>query len=100
MWYRKENVGKSKEIMRKKLKKWCLDVEKDAVMEIENFKLLVERKEEIILNYFVKGDTNAKIKVINGKIQRFITTNQGIRDRVFFYFRLAKHFSTVPQNGI
>ena len=63
-WYRKENVEKSKEIMIKELKQWYLDVEKDAVMEMENFKSLVERNEGIIVNYFVKGDTNAKAEAI------------------------------------
>jgi hypothetical protein len=42
-----------------------------------------------IFNYFIKGDTNAIAESINNKIQRFIMTNQGTRDREFFYFRLA-----------
>ena len=83
--------------MRKMLKQWYLDVEKDAVMEMENFKSLVERNEGIILNYFVKGDTNAFAESVNGKIQRFIMTNQGTRDTEFFYFRLAKHFSSTSK---
>jgi hypothetical protein len=61
-------------------------------MEMENFKSLVERNEEIILNYFVKGGTNAKTESINGKIQRFITTNQSTRDRVFFTSDLPNIF--------
>ena len=69
-------------------------------MEMENFKSLVERNESMILNYFVKGETNAKAEGINSKIQRFITINQGTRDRDFFYFRLAKLFSSSPQNRI
>ena len=68
-------------------------------MEMENFKSLVERHEEIILNYFVKGETNANAEGINSKIQRFITINQGTRDREFFYFRLAKLFILSTQNG-
>jgi transposase len=85
--------------MRKSLNQWYLEVEKEAVMEMENFKSLVERNEGIILNYFVQGDTNAKAEAINSRIQRFIMTNQGTRDREFFYFRLAKHFTSAPQNG-
>ena len=99
-WYRKENVGKEKEELRKKLKQWYLDVEKEAVMEMDNFKSMVERNEAMILNYFVKGETNAKAEAINSKIQRFIMMNQGTRDREFFYFRLAKLFSSDPQNKI
>ena len=69
-------------------------------MEMENFKSMVERHEGIIINYFVKGDTNAKAEAINSKIQRFIMTNQGTRDREFSYFRLSKLFSSAPQNRI
>jgi transposase len=93
-------VRKSREEMKKHLNQWYFDVEKDAVMEMENFKSLVERHEGLILNYFVKGDTNALAESINSKIQRFIMTNQGTRDREFFYFRLAMHFSSAPQNKI
>ena len=82
------------------MKQWYLDVETEAVMEMENFKSLIERNEGIILNYFVKGETNAKAEGINSKIQRFIMINQGTRDREFFYFRLAKLFTSSPQNGI
>ena len=49
------------------------------------------------LNYFVKGKTNVKAEGINSKIQRFITINQGTRDREFFYFRLAKLFSSTSK---
>jgi len=86
--------------MRKKLYQWYLEVEKEAVMEMENFKSLVERNEGIIVNYFVKGDTNARAEAINSKIQRFIMMNQGTRDREFFYFRLDKLFCSAPQNEI
>jgi len=96
-WYRKENVGKNKEEMRKRLQEWYLDVEKSGVMEMENFKSTVERNEGIIINYFVKGDTNANAEAINSKIQRFIMMNQGTRDREFFYFRLGKLFSSTSK---
>jgi transposase len=86
--------------MRKSLQQWYGKVEKEGVMEMENFKSMVERNEGIIINYFVNGDTNAKAENINSKIQRFIMMNQGIRDTEFFYFRLAKLFSSAPQNKI
>jgi len=99
-WYQKENIGKEREEMRKRLKHWYLEVEKEGVMEMENFKSMVERNEGIIINYFVKGDTNAKAENINSKIQRFIMMNQGTRDKEFFYFRLTKLFTSAPQNRI
>jgi len=30
---------------------------------------------------------------MNGKIQRFITANFGVRDKDFFMYRLARYFS-------
>ena len=89
-----EAFTKQEHTRKQELKQWHLDIEKDAVMEMENFKSLVERNEGIILNYFVKGDTNAFAEFVNGKIQRFIAANQDTRDTEFFYFRLAKHFSS------
>jgi len=92
-WYRKENVGRCKEDLVKELNRWYLQVEKSEVMELENFKSLVQRHQGIILNYFVKGDTNAKAEALNSKIQRFITMNKGTRDIEFFYYRLEKLFA-------
>jgi hypothetical protein len=69
-------------------------------MEMDNFKFMVERNEGIIINYFVKGNAIANAENLNSKIQRFIMSNQGTRDREFFYFRLANLFSSAPQNKI
>jgi transposase len=91
-WYRKENIGIPREDMRKRLQMWYLEVGKEAIMEMDNFKSLVERNEGIILNYFVKGDTNAKAETLNSKIQRFIMMNRGTRDIEFFYFRWLNFF--------
>ena len=96
-WYRKENIGKSKQEMEESLQRWYLDVEEEGVMEMENFKSSVERHQGLILNYFVKGDTNAMAESVNSKIQRFIMMNQGTRDREFFYFRLGKLFSSTSK---
>jgi transposase len=98
-WYTKKNVGKSRAHLKSGLQRWYLEVEKGAVMELENFKSTVERHEGLILNYFVNGDTNAGAEGLNSRIQRFIMINQGTRDREFFFFRLANLF-VAPQNGI
>lgn len=92
-WYKKENIGKQKTEMEKNLQRWYDNVEKSGIVEMENFKSLVERNQGIIINYFIKGETNAIAECINSKIQRFITINQGTRDREFFYFRLANFFT-------
>ncbi|MDR2287259.1 MAG: transposase, partial [Prevotellaceae bacterium] len=44
-------------------------------------------------NYFRKGATNDKTECLNGKIQRFITNNYGLRDKDFFLYRIAGYCS-------
>lgn len=92
-WMKKQNVGKSITELKMQLNHWFKDVEIDAVDEMLNFKSLVERNLLSIMNYFRFGATNAIAENINSRIQRFITINQGTRDREFFYFRSANFFS-------
>jgi hypothetical protein len=52
------------------------------------------RKHEIqIIIFFKHGLTNAKAENLNGKIQRFVSNNYGIKDKDFFLYRTAKYFS-------
>jgi hypothetical protein len=46
-----------------------------------------------IINFFKNGQTNAKAERLNGKIQRFVSANYGIKDKDFFLYRTAKYFS-------
>jgi transposase len=92
-WMKKDNVGKSIRLRKEELKLWMINVEKDDIDEMLNFKSIVERNLLSILNYFRFGATNACAENINSRIQRFIMINQGTRDREFFYFRLMKYFA-------
>jgi transposase len=92
-WMKKENVGGRFSELKKQLHGWIQKVEEDDADEMLNFKSLVERHELPIFNYFRFGVTNAPAENINSQIQRFITMNQGTRDREFFYFRLRKYFA-------
>lgn len=92
-WYKKENVNKDKTTLLTELQAWYKNVEDSGIEEMENFKSLVQRNQGLIMNYFIHGETNAIAECINSKIQRFIASNQGTRDREFFYFRLANYFS-------
>ena len=67
---------------------------------MENFKSLAERNQGMIMNYFVKEETNAIAECVNSEIQRFIANNQGAKYREFFYFRLCNYFFSAPQNKI
>jgi transposase len=92
-WIDKSNVGKSMQKVESELIEWYNKAEGSKIPEIENLVRLISNHEEKIMNYFIRGKTNAKAEKMNGKMQRFITTNYGIRDKDFFMYRLAKYFS-------
>ncbi|RLD85848.1 MAG: DDE transposase, partial [Bacteroidetes bacterium] len=75
------------------LHQWYENVEDAEIDEMLNFKTLIETNEQQIMNYFLKGETNAMAESINSKIQKFISSNQGTRNRDFFFFRLGLYFS-------
>jgi len=66
------------------LRLWYSEVEKENVLEMENFSSLVERNEGLVLNYFVNGDTNAIAEAMNSKIQQMITLNKGTKKQRIF----------------
>src|SRR5690625_6010868 len=76
-----------------RLNNWFALVEQAAILEINNFKALVERHQGVNLNYFVKGHTNAIAEANNKKLNTFIRNNQGLRDKDFFFFRIKNNFS-------
>lgn len=92
-WMKTDNVGKDKQFLLSKITSWYERVEKDDIEEIVNFKSLVERNFNPILNYFEEGDTNADAEGLNSQIQKFISMNCGVKDGDFFHFRIKKYFS-------
>lgn len=92
-WYDPVNLNLSLDVVKDTLGQWYINVGKAAIEEISSFKSMVERHEGIILNYFVTGKTNALAESMNAKIQRFIHTNNGARDKDFTFFRIANFFS-------
>lgn len=77
-----------KERARGFLNKWYEKVKESDIYEIKNFVYSVEYHEDNILNYFNSGQTNAFAESLNNKIQNFLRSNYGIRDRDFFHFRI------------
>jgi transposase len=64
--------------------------------KIEEFKPVVkmlEKHETEILNFFDSGHTNAKAESLNGKIQRFVSNNYGLKEKDFAIYRIAGYFS-------
>lgn len=91
-WYRKHFVGTPKELLTERLNNWYALVDQADILEINNFKSLVERHQGVILNYFVKGHTNAIAEANNRKLNTFIRNNQGLKDKDFFFFRVKNYF--------
>ena len=54
---------------------------------------MIRKQEDEIINFFSYGMTNAKAERLNGKIQRFVSNNYGIKDRDFIFYRIANYFS-------
>lgn len=73
--------------------RWYVKMQDIEINEIQNFVESVRRHEGEILNYFEEGHTNAFVESLNSKIQKFVRSNYGVRDRDFFHFRLMLHFS-------
>lgn len=92
-WLDKENVGKYEWQIERQLIAWYDNAEQQKLPEVENLIRLISSHEQLIMNYFIKGKTNAKAEAMNSKIQRFITANYGVRDKDFFMYRLAHYFS-------
>ncbi len=88
-----KNIGKHFLQIDKQLHQWYEDTEDAKIDELLNFKTLIETNEQQIMNYFLNGETNAMAEGINSKIQRFVSSNQGTRNRDFFFFRLGLYFS-------
>lgn len=92
-WLDKENIGKHEWQIERQLIHWYDCAEQAKLPEVENLIRLIGSHEQTIINYFNTGKTNAKAENMNSKIQRFIASNYGLRDKDFFFYRLARYFS-------
>lgn len=92
-WYEPKNIGKKLYTMHYQLKKW-IDKVKESGLKSFNFiiKMFTNHWDDI-LNYFINGHSNAKAENLNGRIQRFLMTNYGTRDKDFFFYRTQIYFS-------
>lgn len=93
LWYNGRNIGKNRNALENELNKWCDEVNNAKIAPFRGVRKMIEKHQDDILNYFKEGQTNAKAENMNGKIQRFLANNFGIKDRDFFLFRVAGYFS-------
>jgi len=90
-WYDYQNHINSKDKIKYKLYQWYEQARQ--VKEFQSVIKMIRKHETEILNFFGNGMTNAKAERLNGKMQRFISNNYGIKDKDFILYRIAKYFS-------
>jgi hypothetical protein len=59
------------------------DIEKDFPKSSSFIRKMLIKHQENIINFFSDGLTNSKAENLNGKIQRFVANNYGLRNRDF-----------------
>jgi transposase len=90
-WYHYENRVKTTEQIKSDLYQWYRQA--IQITEFEGVIKMIRKHETEIINFFRHGLTNAKAENLNGKMQRFISNNYGIKDKNFFLYRTANYFS-------
>lgn len=92
-WYNIENKVQPQWWLEKNLEQWVEDIEQDFPVASKFICKMIIKHEEHIINFFKDGLTNSKAENLNGKIQRFVANNYGLRNRDFFYYRLQVYFA-------
>lgn len=89
-WYFYDS-NKSQTKIKNNLYKWY-----EQANKVEDFMQVIKmirKHEDEIINYFNKGMTSAKAERLNGKIERFVSNNYGIKNKDFLLYRIAGYFS-------
>jgi transposase len=92
-WYDISNRIKTKSLIIQELHQWYCQVKQSELDEFKSVVKMITKHENEIINFFACGQTNAKAERLNGKINRFISNNYGIKDKDFALYRIAKYFS-------
>jgi len=93
LWYHRGNIGKHIISIERELFEWYDQVDQAKITAFNGVRKMIEKHQDDIINYFKEGQTNAKAENMNSKIQRFLFNNFGIKDRDFFFYRVAGYFS-------
>jgi len=90
-WYDYTNRFKPACEITKSLYRWYEQAQE--LKEFESVIKMIRKHEEEIINFFRHGMTTAKAERLNGKIQRFVSNNYGVKDKDFILYRIANYFS-------
>ena len=91
-WYDRSNYKNDKQ-SRDDLWKWYHEIKESEIEEFVPVVKMIRKHEDEIMNFFASGHTNANAERLNGKIQRFVSANYGMRDKDFSLYRMAGYFS-------
>jgi transposase len=92
-WYDISNRFKSRETITHELYQWYAQTNESGFDEFKAVVKMIRKHENEIINYFKSQQTNARAERLNGKINRFISNNYGIKDKDFAMYRIANYFS-------
>jgi transposase len=92
-WYNISNSTKMKSSIIQELKDWYMEVKKSGFDEFKSVVKMIKKHEYEIINFFECQQTNARAERLNGKINRFISNNYGMKDKDFAMYRIANYFS-------
>jgi len=92
-WYDISNRIKVRTLIVQELQEWYLETNKSGLNEFKSVVKMIRKHEYEIINFFECQQTNAKAERLNGKINRFISNNYGIKDKEFAMYRIANYFS-------
>lgn len=92
-WYDISNRIKAKSIIVQDLHEWYMQVKESEFDEFKAVAKMIRKHENEIIHFFECQQTNAKAERLNGKINRFISNNYGVKDKDFAMYRIANYFS-------
>jgi len=92
-WYDINAHQENKNRIKDRLYNWYNEVKESKIEEFTSVIKMIRKHESEILNFFYEGHTNAGAERLNGKLQRFVSNNYGIRDNDFSLYRIAMYFS-------
>lgn len=90
-WYDYQNRTNPSDIITKNLYKWYEQA--SGLKEFNSVIKMIQKHEDEIMNFFKLGMSNARAERVNGKIERFVSNNYGIRNKDFCMYRIAGYFS-------
>ena len=86
------NKKLTKETAKEKFTEWYAKVTKSTLREIKSVKDTIKQYEDEILNYFNNRETNASAESLNSKMKCFRSSQRGVRDAKYYFYRSVTVF--------